>query len=214
VNLAIFGGTFDPIHTAHVEVARAARKEYFLDRILFVPASQPPHKTGRFMADYEHRYEMVRIACQEHPAFEPSRLEAPGRDRGARNYSIQTIRRVADRLTTHDRLFFLIGADAFSEIATWYHWRLLIQQIEFIVVNRPGYVVDEAALPPGVRVHLLRSVNSQISSSEIRRRLANGQSVRGLMPPLVARYITKHQLYRPARKKARPRKRTVKARRR
>ncbi len=214
MNLAIFGGTFDPIHTAHVEVARAARKEYFLDRILFVPASQPPHKTGRFMADYEHRYEMVRIACQEHPAFEPSRLEAPGRDRGARNYSIQTIRRVADRLTTHDRLFFLIGADAFSEIATWYHWRLLIQQIEFIVVNRPGYVVDEAALPPGVRVHLLRSVNSQISSSEIRRRLANGQSVRGLMPPLVARYITKHQLYRPARKKARPRKRTVKARRR
>jgi len=211
VNVAIFGGTFDPVHNAHVEVARAARKEYFLDRILFVLASEPPHKTGRFVADYEHRYEMVRIACQEHPAFEPSRLEAPGRDRG-RNYSIQTIRRVADRLTTHDRLFFLIGADAFSEIATWYHWRTLIREIEFIVVNRPGYVVDEAAVPPGVRVHLLRSVNNPISSSEIRRRLASSQSVRGLMPPLVARYITKNKLYRPARRPAR--KRAAKAHRR
>lgn len=206
MNLAIFGGTFDPIHIAHLEVARAARRECFLDRILFVPASQPPHKTGRFMADYEHRFEMVRLACLEHPAFEPSRLEAPGRDRG-RNYSIQTIRRVADQLTTHDRLFFLIGADAFLEIATWFHWRQVIEEIEFIVVNRPGFTVDEAIIPPGARVHWLRSVNNPISSSEIRRRLQTGQSVRGLMPPAVARYITRHQLYRPAR--SRTRRRTV-----
>ena len=205
MNIAIFGGTFDPIHNAHLEVARASRREYFMDRILFVPASQPPHKTGRFMADYEHRFEMVRLACQEHPAFEASRLEAPGRDRIGRNYSIQTIRRVAQRVTTHDRLFFLIGADAFCEIATWYHWRQVIEEIEFIVVNRPGFTVDEAIIPGGARVHWLRSVNNPISSSEIRRRLQAGQSVRGLMPPTVARHITRHQLYRPRRARARAR---------
>jgi nicotinate-nucleotide adenylyltransferase len=204
VNLAIFGGTFDPVHNAHLEVARAARREYFLDRILFVPASQPPHKPGRCGADYEHRYEMVRLACAEHPAFEPSRLEAPGRDRG-RSYAIQTIRRVAAYLTPHDRLFFLIGADAFAELTSWYRWRLIVQDVEFIVVNRPGFALDESTVPPGARVHWLRSVNSPISSSEIRHRLQTGQSIKGLVPPAVARYISRYQLYRPARAEKRRR---------
>jgi nicotinate-nucleotide adenylyltransferase len=202
VNLAIFGGTFDPVHNAHLEVARAARREYFLDRILFIPASQPPHKPGRGGADYEDRFEMVRLACAEHAAFEPSRLEAPGRDR-AQSYTIQTIRRVAAYLTPHDRLFFLIGADAFAEITTWYQWRHIVQDVEFIVVTRPGFVADESAVPPGARVHWLRSVNSPISSTDIRKRLQAGQSVRGLMPPAVARYISRHQLYRPSRARVR-----------
>ncbi len=215
MNLAIFGGTFDPIHNAHVEVARAARRECFLDRILFVPAAQPPHKPGKCAAPYEHRLEMVRLACQEHPAFQASRLEAPGQD-GSRNYTIQTIRRVADHLTTHDRLFFLIGADAFSEIATWYRWRQVIANVEFIVVNRPGFTVDESLVPPGARVHWLRSVNRPISSTDVRQRLKNGQTIRGMLPPMVARYITTHQLYRPARRAARsaarPRRKRARAR--
>lgn len=210
MNLAIFGGTFDPIHNAHLDVARAARRECFLDRILFVPASQPPHRAG-CVAGYEHRFEMVRLACMEHPAFEPSRMEAPGRDRG-RNYTIHTIRNVAFHLTQHDRLFFLIGADAFSELSTWYHWRQVADEVEFIVVNRPGFSVDESAVPPGARVHWLRSVNNPISSSEIRRRLQTGQSVRGLMPPAVARYISRYKLYRPARAaRKRARKRRARA---
>jgi len=201
VNLAIFGGTFDPIHNAHLEVARAARRECFLDRILFIPASYPPHKPGRCVADYEHRFEMVRLACTEHPAFEASRLEAPGRDRG-RNYTIDTVRRVSEHLTHHDRLFFLIGADAFRELTTWYRWRQVTQQVEFIVVNRPGFALEESMIPEGVRVHLLRSVNSPISSSEIRQRLQNGQSTRGMIPPAVSRYISRYQLYRPTRVRA------------
>ncbi len=203
MNLAIFGGTFDPVHNAHLEVARAARRECFLDKIVFVPAAQPPHKPDLCVAPWEHRYEMVRLACQEHPAFEPSRLEAPSKDR-LRSYTIHTIRRVAAQLTHHDRLFFLIGSDAFREITTWYHWRHIVHDVEFIVVNRPGFPLDESLVPPGARVHWLRSVNSPISSSEIRRRLAAGQTVRGMMPPAVARYITRHGLYKPARP-ARPR---------
>jgi nicotinate-nucleotide adenylyltransferase len=205
VNLAIFGGTFDPIHIAHLDVARAARRECFLDRILFVPASQPPHKPEGCVASYEHRYEMVRLACGDHPSFEPSRLEAPGRE--DRNYAIFTIRRVAAQLTQHDRLFFLLGADAFREVTSWYHWRRVVREVEFIVVNRPGYAVDEAIVPEGARIHVLRSVSSPIASSEIRKRLETGQSVRGLLPPAVARYITRHQLYRPA--PVRTRKRAV-----
>ena len=206
MNLAIFGGTFDPIHNAHLEVARAARRECFLDRILFVPSSQPPHKSEGCAVDYEHRFEMVRLACMEHPAFEPSRLEAPGRDRG-RNYTIHTIRDVAFHLTHYDRLFFLIGADAFAEVTTWYHWRRVVSAVEFIVVNRPGFTLDESAVPPGARIHSLHSVNNPISSSEIRRRLQAGQSIRGLMPPTVARYITRYQLYRPKRARVRRRRR-------
>lgn len=208
MNLAIFGGTFDPIHKAHVEVARAARRECFLDRILFIPASQPPHKPGRCKADYEHRLEMVRMACTEHPAFEASRLEAPGRD-SHRNYTIQTIRRVAAHLTHHDRLFFLIGADAFREVTTWYRWRDVVDEVEFIVVNRPGFTVDDSVIPEGARVHLLRSVSGPISSSDVRRRLESGQSVRGLLLPAVARYISRHQLYQPPRARSRTRRKKV-----
>ncbi|MBI3693483.1 MAG: nicotinate (nicotinamide) nucleotide adenylyltransferase [Acidobacteria bacterium] len=213
MNLAIFGGTFDPIHNAHLEVARAARRECFLDRILFVPAAQPPHKPGKCVAPYEHRLEMVRLACQEHPAFQASRLEAPGQD-GSRNYTIQTIRRVADHLTTHDRLFFLIGADAFSEIATWYHWRRVIAEVEFIVVNRPGFTVDESMVPLGARVHWLRSVNRPLSSTDVRERLKTGQSTRGMLPLAVSRYITANQLYRSARSHARNPARGAKGRKR
>ncbi|MBI3666802.1 MAG: nicotinate (nicotinamide) nucleotide adenylyltransferase [Acidobacteria bacterium] len=202
MNLAIFGGTFDPIHTGHLEVARAARREYFLDRILFIPASQPPHKPGRCAASYEHRLEMVRLACAEHPAFVASQLEGPAGD-GSRNYTIQTIRRVAAHLSPHDRLFFIIGADAFAEITTWYRWRQVTMEVEFIVVSRPGYTLDESALPPGAMVHWLRSVHSNVSSTEIRRRLENGQSTRGMLPAPVARYISRSHLYRRGRVGAR-----------
>ena len=198
MNLAIFGGTFDPVHNAHLEVARAARRECFLDKILFVPAAQPPHKPDQCVASYEHRLEMVRLGCLDHPAFEASNLEAPTKDR-QRSYTIHTVRRVQAMLTYHDRIFFLIGSDAFREITTWYHWRHIVHDVEFIVVNRPGYAVEEHMIPPGARVHWLRSVNSQISSSEIRRRLAAGATMRGLLPPGVARYIARHLLYRPAR---------------
>lgn len=203
MNLAIFGGTFDPIHNGHLEVARAARRECFLDHILFIPAGHPPHKSSRAGAAYEHRLEMVHLACAEHPAFEASRLEAPGPDLD-RNFTIQTIRRVAAFLTNHDRLFFLIGADAFAEITTWYRWRQVTNQVEFIVVSRPGSQVDESVILPGGQIHWLRGVHSPVSSTEVRRRLQAGESIRGMLPLAVARYVTRHQLYRrekPARRR-------------
>lgn len=202
MNVAIFGGTFDPIHAGHVEVARAARREFFLDRVLFIPAGYPPHKPDRSGASYEHRLEMVRLAATDHPAFEASRIEEPVPDQWRDHYSIYTIRRVALRFSPHDRLFFVIGADAFGELTSWFHWRRVAALVEFIVVSRPGFKVEESAVPPGVRVHWLRSVHSPVSSSEVRQRVMKGQRLRGMLPVAVARYITRHKLYRPVRKRA------------
>src|ERR1700689_2766159 len=150
---AIFGGTFDPIHSAHLVVAREAADTFALDRVLFIPAANPPHKeTG---APYEDRYRMVELACAEDPRFIPSRLEA-GIEK---SYSIHTIERVhAPGLA----VFFIIGADAFADIRTWYRWEDVVASVQFIVVTRPGHTYLS---PPGARVQRLETVALPVSSS-------------------------------------------------
>jgi nicotinate-nucleotide adenylyltransferase len=194
VNIAIYGGTFDPVHRGHLEAARAAAEEYALDRVLLVPAGQPPHRAHSPGADFEHRFRMVELACKGDSRLVASRLEAPGND-GKRHYSIDTIQRVRSELTPGDRLFFVIGADAFAEIGTWYRWREILDMVEFIVVSRPGEEVAAEDVPAGATVHWLRNVNVPISSTEIRRRLAQGQSAGEWLDPAVAEYIRSHTLY-------------------
>jgi nicotinate-nucleotide adenylyltransferase len=186
---AIFGGTFDPIHTAHLEVARRAADQYWLDRVLFIPAGNPPHKHAD--ASFEHRYRMVELACAADPHFVASRLE----EGAATSYSIDTIERVkAGDDVGNGPLFFIIGSDAFAEIQTWRRWEDVIRAVEFIVVARPGH---EITGPHGARVHRLDSVELPVSSSDIREALARGESSAEL-PPAVADYIRDHRLYRTA----------------
>ncbi len=187
MRLALFGGTFDPIHVAHLEVAREAARQFRLSRVLFVPAAQPPHKSGATSAGYEDRYNMVALACQGEPLFEASRLEAGSH----RSYSIRTIEKVKAGLAPGDELFFLMGADAFAEIRTWYRWGDVIKEVEFIVVTRPGH---DYSVPPGARVHRLDTLALPISSSEIRARLAAGESPPEV-PPQVLTYIRERGLY-------------------
>jgi nicotinate-nucleotide adenylyltransferase len=187
LRIAIFGGTFDPIHCAHLAVAREAARVFDLARVLFVPASRPPHKGGATAAGYEDRYRMVEMACQGEPRFEASRLEA-GLER---SYSIDTIERVLPTLEAGDELFFLIGADAFAEIGTWRRWRDVIRDVRFIVVARPGH---DYAVPPGARVERLDTVGLPVSSSAIRARLAAGERPAEL-PPAVLEYIRERGLY-------------------
>ncbi len=189
MRLAIFGGTFDPIHFAHLEVAREAARQFGLSRVLFIPAGRPPHKCGATAADYEDRYRMVAIACENEPLFEASRLEAGSQ----RSYSIRTIEKVKAGLAAGDTLFFLIGADAFAEIRTWHRWEDVVREVEFIVVTRPGH---DYAVPPGARVHRLDTLALPVSSSEIRARLAAGASPPEI-PPRVLAYIRDRGLYRP-----------------
>ncbi len=185
--IAVFGGTFDPIHNAHLVVAREAAARYGLDRVLFVTSANPPHKTGETATSFEHRHRMVEIACHGEPLFEPSRLE----EGDGKSYTVQTIAKVKRMIGSGDRLFFLIGSDAFAEIGTWHHSAELVRMVEFIVVTRPGHVYET---PPGARIHPLETVALPVSSSEIRQKLAAGQPPKQL-PPGVFEYIQAHGLY-------------------
>ncbi len=189
MRLAIFGGTFDPIHSAHLTVAREAARAFQLDRVLVVPAATPPHKRRPHSASYEDRYRMVELACAGDPLLEASRLEA-GSEKA---YSINTIRRVRERLAPGDTLFFIIGADAFAEIATWYRWQDVIRAVEFIVVARPGHRYD---IPAGARVHRLDTLALDVSSSDIRARIGHGEQPTEVPAPVMA-YISEKGLYRP-----------------
>jgi nicotinate-nucleotide adenylyltransferase len=187
MRLAIFGGTFDPVHAAHLAVARAAVERFSLDRALFVPAGRPPHKFGVTHAPYEARVRMVELACAGEPRFEASRLE----EGAARSYSIDTIERVQARIAPSDELFFIIGADAFAEIRTWYRWMDVARAVVFLVVSRPGHVYEA---PPGVRMERLDGLDMRVSSSEIREALAAGRKPVGAPEPVLD-YIFRHGLY-------------------
>lgn len=183
---ALFGGTFDPIHNAHLEIARAAADRFDLERIIFVPAANPPHKPGGTAASYEDRVRMTELACAGEPRFEVSRIE----EGAEKSYSMVTVERL--RALGYPRLAFLIGADAFREIRTWYRWRDLMAAVEFIVVTRPG---SEWSIPEGAVVHELAGLDLPVSSSAIRERITDG-AADVPVPPAVIDYIRRHGLYR------------------
>src|SRR5215471_18766313 len=157
MNIGLFGGTFDPIHKGHMALATAARERCGLGRIYFVPTNAPPHKSSQPVASFFHRYAMTVLATEGERSFIPSLLEAPVEfvlqdKRGARgtaapipNYSIDTIRKLKRQFKKADRLFFLIGIDAFQDIAKWHQAVALFGECEFIVASRPGYSLADVA---------------------------------------------------------------------
>ena len=185
--IALFGGAFDPIHNAHLAVARTAAEHSNLNRVLFVPAHHPPHKGGATYAPYEDRVRMLELACAGDARFEVSRLE----EGTERSYSIDTIERVRAALSPGDELFFIIGADAFAEIQTWRRWQEVAQAVHFLVASRPGYLYD---VPAGAKVERLDSLDLTASSSEVRAGLANGRRADGV-PQSVLQYIYQRGLY-------------------
>jgi nicotinate-nucleotide adenylyltransferase len=217
MNIALFGGTFDPIHAGHVQAARAAARKFSLDRVLFIPTGKPPHKHGDRLTSFPQRYGMVVLACAGDPRLIPSLLEAPTPE-GKPCYSIDTVRKVRRSLHKSDRLFFLIGVDAFLELPNWKEYHRLLELVDFIVVSRPGFDANEirkvvgAMTPSGgapnkpdtlrlrrSTLHVLRGVHIPVASRDIREAIGAGRSVTGLVPPLVEEYILKEGLYRPRR---------------
>src|SRR5438132_8802870 len=236
MNIGLFGGTFDPSHNGHMALARAARERCELSRIYFVPANIPPHKQRAPVASHFDRYAMVALATREESAFLPSLLEAPttvatpppGKKKQSEhgvagaNYTIDTVRRLKQILKKNDRLFLLIGIDAFQEIATWHQAEALFQECEFIVASRPGYSLADVAnaLPedlrpsaavtkpfhkqaakgdlvlPGATVHLLEGVHQDISATAIREAASKGKPLKKFLHPEVAEYIRKMELYK------------------
>ena len=164
--VCVFGGTFDPIHIAHIRIAEEAKLKFNLDLVLLVAAGNPPHKDA--FTSFADRLRMVELGCEGHPELQASPLESGAEQ----SYTIDTIHRVRQTLQPQDALFFLIGADAFDDLETWKGWRELVQLTEFIVVARPE---SEYRIPAGARVHRLDGLALQISSSGIRARLADAE---------------------------------------
>jgi len=231
MNIGLFGGTFDPIHRGHLALARAARDSLKLSRILFVPANVPPHKQTQPLSAFAHRYAMIALATAQEKTYTPCLLEgpenceSPGRRKEKAekpNYTIDTIKRLKQSLKKADRLFLLIGIDAFADIAKWHQAEALFRECEFVVASRPGFSLADvanalpASLRPrqevtrpfhkqaatgdlvlsGVTIHLLDQVYQPVSSTAIREAVAAGKSLTRFMDPAVAEYIKKMGLYK------------------
>jgi nicotinate-nucleotide adenylyltransferase len=186
--ICLFGGTFDPIHIAHLRMAEEAARKFDLDRVIFIPAGNPPHKDASGVTPYEDRLAMVKLACAGIPKFEVSEIERSSE----RSYTVNTLDRFRVCLAPEDRLFFLIGADAFEDLESWQRWRDVVQLAEFIVVSRPGISYH---IPPGAKVLPLDDVQLPTASTVIRAKLATGEPTPEV-PASVREFIAKRGLYR------------------
>jgi nicotinate-nucleotide adenylyltransferase len=221
VRIAIFGGTFDPVHEGHLRIARHITRLFSLDQVLFITAARPPHKSGAPLTSACDRHAMVALALRDEKKFIPSNIELLSAR--SKNYSIDTITKIRRRLRPSDELFFIMGADQFAEFRTWRSSDLLLTSVSLIVISRPGFSLDTLLrqcddkirsafhLFPGRRrrdrkamhhvfakppaVYLLSGLKIDISSTAIRARIKAGKPVRRWMDAAVLDYIRKNGLY-------------------
>lgn len=212
MKLGLFGGSFNPIHNAHLRIAAEAQAACRLDRVIFIPAADPPHKPVAGNVSFEHRAAMVSKSIADNPAYEISTMEA---ERRGKSYSIDTIR--IFRECPGDDLFFIIGADSFLDIGTWHRYTEIFSLCSLVVVNRPGCPIVNPldALPEAVRDHftldsatgnLNHSSGTKVffitgspldlSSTDIRRLVAAGDDITRYVPSEVAAYILRQRIYR------------------
>jgi len=195
MRLGIMGGTFDPIHYGHLVAAQEARAALRLDPIVFIPCRQPPHRPTPPAADAEHRYAMTIAATCTNPSFRASRVEL---ERPAPSYTVDTLRWLHDEEPAAE-LFFITGADAVRELATWREPERLVELCRFVAIARPGYDLGglERDLGEFARaVSPIQAPGVDISSTEIRQRVSQGRPIKYLTPEPVEAYIVKHGLYR------------------
>jgi nicotinate-nucleotide adenylyltransferase len=212
MRIGILGGTFNPIHLAHLRCAEEVREAQRLDRVLFIPSATPPHKPADGLASSTHRLAMVRLGVAGNPYFRVSTIEI---QRGGRSYSVDTLRALRARMPSA-HFSFILGLDAFREIDTWKEFRSLFTLCDLIVISRPPYHEPprRAALPVAVRSEfcyrphigalehqkgnriIFQPVSAlDLSASSIRQRVCRGTSIRYLVPDPVERYIRRHRLY-------------------
>jgi len=212
MRIGILGGTFNPIHLAHLRSAEEVREAHQLDRVLFIPSATPPHKRSDGLAPAMHRLVMVRLAIRGNPHFRVSTIEI---DRRGRSYSVDTLRALQAQ-QPRSRFFFILGMDAFREIRTWKEYASLFSLCNLVVTSRPAYDSEPLlrSLPVAVRAEFCyrrdlktlehrtgnqiifqRISDLDISASAIRHRLQSGLSIRYLVPTPIERYILRHRLY-------------------
>lgn len=212
--VGLLGGTFDPVHLGHLRIAEEAFEELSLDRVILIPAADPPHKEGKAIAPFVDRWEMLRIAIEGNPRFELSDVERriPGK-----SFTVVTLKRLREEMPRDTDFFLLVGLDAFFELHTWWHFRELFSLATIVVLHRPGfepglvgsflasrvsleYREDPAAQsfrhPVHFPVRSLLITPLEISSTHLRRLVAANRSIRYLVLPEVMRYIAAKNLYK------------------
>lgn len=192
--LGIMGGTFDPVHFGHLFIAEEARVALGLGRVLFVPSGTPPHKSYDGMATAEERYEMVRLAIEDNPHFGITRIET---DRTGNSYTLDTLMLVKNLFPGHEP-YFITGTDAILDLPHWHRPYDIANAAKLVTVGRPGYARDKIAELPRELAKAIITIDSlqlDISGTDIRRRIAAGESVRYLIPESVRRYILDNGLY-------------------
>ncbi|HBM80058.1 MAG: nicotinate-nucleotide adenylyltransferase [Clostridiales bacterium] len=197
--VALMGGTFDPVHIGHLITAETVRERFNLDKVVFIPDGNPPHKDNRNISSCIQRYDMLQMAVVSDPYFDVSRIEI---DRQGITYTIDTIIKVREILGNSIEIYFITGADTVLEILTWKDSYKLLTLCKFVAVNRPGY--DSELLSRRI-FELRHDFNCDIisidvpgidiSSSMIRERVSKGQSIKYMVPENVEQYILKNNLY-------------------
>ena len=194
--IAIYGGTFDPVHMGHLEIGRRVSQVFEMDQFLFVPARQAPHKQDREPASGFHRYAMLALATQNEPGLGIStfELDAPGRQ-----YTVDTLAHFRSHFGESTELFFVMGADSWTEITTWREWEKLTTLANLIVVTRPGFRLEVPETEPGrEKVFVSDAVMIDLSATQVRAaaREDEEEKLNTLVPQEVANYIRKYRLYR------------------
>lgn len=193
--VGVLGGTFDPLHVGHLRAAEVARDVLALERVMFVPAANPPHKQEATVTDVRARVEMLELALAGEADFELSRAEI---DRAGPSYTIETLDELQAQHPAAE-LWFITGSDAFMEIRTWKDWERLLDRYSFAVHERPGFDADAAAsvVPEAFREHIMFLTREMlnVSSTDIRRLARSRQSIRFLVPDVVDDYIRRNHVY-------------------
>lgn len=209
----MYGGTFDPVHVGHLEVARRVSEVFEIDKLLFIPAQMAPHKIGRPVTHPIHRYAMLALATQDDPRLAISTFELDAPDR---RYTVDTVEHFQRELGDSVELFFIMGADSWAEITTWREWERLLSMTNHIVVTRPGYepstthvgelkdrIVDlrgvERSIGRGfTQIYITDVVMNDVSATRIRQLASEGRTdeLVKLLPGPVLEYIKKYRIYR------------------
>lgn len=195
--LAVFGGTFDPVHIGHMVIAETVRNFLLPARILFVPTNEPPHKTPGKITGKEHRYSMLLASVCKEPEYDVSRIEI---DRPGKSYTVDTIKTLREICPPNAEITLCMGADSFMEIHTWKDYKELLRNCGIAVVSRKGFTGQEElsrklTKEHGTKIHILEIPLIEVSSTMIRERFANGESAKSLMPREAEEYAKKNGLY-------------------
>lgn len=193
MKIAVMGGTFNPIHFAHLISAEQVRESLGYESILFVPAGQPPHKLQPNLVSAKHRFQMVLLATEDNPFFEVSGIEL---EQSGPSYTIHTIESLRFKYGETAELAWIIGADSLIEYKIWKDFDEVLEKCKLVVTTRPNYNLEQVPMEIRKRVDIIQITGIDISATEIRHRIQNRMTIRYLVPEPVAAYITKHKLYR------------------